>query len=230
MFLLQAKIGASDAPLNVPFTWPAGQSLASAIRSTLQVAAPMLTPQINISPNLVLSYTETGYYTNLQQFAQWINERSQSIIGGAYQGVQIATKGDTIQVWDGTQPQSNVIKIQPWDLIGQPTWQGPLTIVFQTVMRADIDLQSVIQLPPTIIQQTSTSLLRIQDKTSFTGNFVVQGAQHYGNFRQPSADSWNTTFQAMPQLKDSGPGAGRERHDRKHHGELSMAKKPHATS
>lgn len=203
VFLILPPTGTVDAPLNVPFTWQAGQPLAAAIRSTLQTAAPELKPQINISPNLVLSYTETGYYTNLQQFAQWINERSQSIIGGAYQGVMISTKGDTIQVWDGTQPQSNVIQIQPWDLIGQPTWQGPNNIVFQTVMRADIDLQSVVKLPPTIIQQTSTSNLRNQDRTSFTGNFIVQSAQHFGNFRQPTADAWNTTFQATPQLQEA---------------------------
>ena len=196
-------VGASDTPLNVPFTWTKGQSLAAAIRATLQVAVPTLTPSINISPNLVLGYTETGYYTNLQQFAQWINQRSQAIIGGAYQGVQISTKGNTIQVWDGTQAQSGTIQIQPWDLIGQPTWQDQANIIFQTVMRADIDLQSVIQLPPTIIQQTSSSQLRLQDRTTFTGRFVVQGAQHYGNFRQPSADLWVTTFQAAAQLKEA---------------------------
>ena len=203
VFLILPPVGASDTPLNVPFTWTKGQSLAAAIRATLQVAVPTLTPSINISPNLVLGYTETGYYTNLQQFAQWINQRSQAIIGGAYQGVQISTKGNTIQVWDGTQAQSGTIQIQPWDLIGQPTWQDQANIVFQTTLRADIDLQSVIQLPPTIIQQTSSSQLRLQDRTTFTGRFVVQGAQHYGNFRQPSADSWNTTFQAAAQLKEA---------------------------
>ncbi len=132
VFLILPPVGASDTPLNVPFTWTKGQSLAAAIRATLQVAVPTLTPSINISPNLVLGYTETGYYTNLQQFAQWINQRSQAIIGGAYQGVQISTKGNTIQVWDGTQAQSGTIQIQPWDLIGQPTWQDQANIVFQT--------------------------------------------------------------------------------------------------
>jgi hypothetical protein len=207
VFLILPPIGTNDAPLNVPFTWPAGTPLASAIRSTLQIAAPTLTPQINISPNLVLAHTETGYYTSLTQFAQWINERSRSIIGGGYAGVQIATKGDKIQVWDGTQSQTNVISIQPWDLIGQPTWQENGVVTFATVMRADIDLQSVIKLPPTIIQQTAASAvyIRNQDRTAFTGNFLIQGAQHYGNFRQPSADSWNTTFQCVPDLKDTAP-------------------------
>jgi hypothetical protein len=208
VFLLQPAIGSPTAPLNVPFTWTKGQSLAAAIRATLQVAVPDMTPQINISPNLVLGYTETGYYQNLQQFAQWVNQRSQPIIGGSYQGVMIATKGSTIQVWDGTQSQGNAIQIQPWDLIGQPTWQDQTTITFATVMRADIDLQSVIQLPPTIIQQTSTSNLRLQDRSTFTGNFVVQGAQHFGNFRQPSADAWNTTFQASVQLKEAAAPSG----------------------
>ncbi len=205
VFLILPPVGTSDTPLNVPFTWTKGQSLAAAIRATLQVAVPTLTPSINISPNLVLGYTETGYYTNLQQFAQWINQRSQAIIGGAYQGVQISTKGNTIQVWDGTQAQSGTIQIQPWDLIGQPTWLDSNALTFQTVMRADIDLQSVIQLPPTIIQQTAAAAvaLRNQDRTTFTGRFVVQGAQHYGNFRQPSADSWVTTFQAAAQLKEA---------------------------
>src|SRR5579872_3427712 len=53
-FFCQGPIGTSDAPLNVPFTWQAGTPLASAIRSTLQIATPTLRPVINISPNLKL--------------------------------------------------------------------------------------------------------------------------------------------------------------------------------
>jgi hypothetical protein len=207
-FYCLPPIGASDAaPLNVPFVWRRGTALASAIRATLQVAVPDMTPNINISPRLVLGFDEVGFYQNLQQFAGWLNQRTIPIIGGAYPGVMISTRGGQIQVWDGTGSQSNTIRIQPQDLIGQPTWLSPLTITFQTVMRADIDLQSVIALPQTIIQQTATSQLRQQDKTSFTGNFIVQAVQHFGNFRQPSADAWNTTFQAAAELKPAPAGS-----------------------
>jgi hypothetical protein len=59
---------------------------------------------------------------------------------------------------------------------------------------------------PTIVTAASLSrFLNIQDKTSFTGNYVVQEIHHYGNFRQPDGASWNTTFNARPQTTAEAP-------------------------
>ena len=85
-------------------------------------------------------------------------------------------------------------QINPWDLIGQPTWQDLNIIAFKTVMRGNVDLGDTMQLPQTIIQQTATSQPRFRDETSFNGQVQILKAQHFGNFRQPSTDAWNTTF------------------------------------
>lgn len=198
VFIVGPNTGSQGSPLNMPFTWQAGTPLSVAVGNVLSTALPNMKQQIAISPNLVLGYTETGYYRNLKSFGQWLNQRTQPIIGGAYQGVQIATRGDTIVVWDGTQQPSAVAQINPWDLIGQPTWLAPQQITFQTVMRGNVQLGSVMQLPQTIIQQTATAQPRFADQTTFTGKVMIIKAEHFGRFRQPDAASWNTTFWATP--------------------------------
>jgi len=199
--LIGPPTGSPSAPQNFTFTWQAGTPLSVAIGNTLRSALPGMKQQISISANLVLGYTETGYYESLRQFAGWVNQRTIPLLGAGSQGVQIGVRGDTVVVWDGTVAPPSIKKIAPQDLIGQPTWSQPGEVTFQTVMRADIGLQDVISLPPTIITQTSSSWLRFQDRTSFTGNFTVQRIHHFGSYRQPEAASWNTTFFANPQLK-----------------------------
>lgn len=198
VFIIRPPTGSPDAPINAPFTWAKGTPLSVALSNVLSTAFPTMKQQISISPNLVLGYDEVGYYRNLKSFSQWLNQRTQPIIGGTYQGVQIATRGDTIVAWDGTQAPSSVQQIDPWDLIGQPTWLEPLVINFQTVMRGNVQPGDTMQLPQTIIQQQASSNLRYQDRTSFNGQVSILKVQHFGSFRQPTADAWNTTFWGYP--------------------------------
>lgn len=193
--------GTQDQPVQFPFTWTAGTPLATALSNVLSVAFPGLKQQISISSNLVLGYTETGYYQSLRQFATWLNQRTQPIIGGTYDGVHISTNGTSVVVWDGTvAPAADAVtQIAPQDLIGQPMWHSLSQITFQTVMRGDIGLQDVVKLPDTILSQDATAMLRFRDKTAFSGKFRVQKMHHFGNFRQPDAASWNTTFWATPE-------------------------------
>jgi len=197
--LFRPASGTPNDPINFSFQWPAGTPLKDAIQQVLGIAFPVQKIVVNISPSLVLGYTETGYYQSAQQFADYINTISKAIIGGtSYIGVHISTDGDTVQVWDGTvvPTASAAIQISPSDLVGQPTWIDPNIIMVKLQLRGDLAINDLIYLPPTLVTTTSGALIRFQDKTSFSGNFLITEMQHYGNFRQPDAMSWNTTIWA----------------------------------
>ena len=196
---IRAGGGSSDAPLNFPFTWKAGTPLGIAIGQTLSIAMPTFKQNIQVSPKLIINHDETGHYETAEQFADFINERSQPIIGGTYRGVTIATNGETVNVFDGTvAPQTSAIKqIAFQDMIGQPTWINIQEISVIFVARGDLNVGDIIHIPPAVYTLTLASVPRFQDRTNFTGNFLISQIHHYGNFRQADAASWNTTVQAI---------------------------------
>ena len=199
-FIPGGDLGSPNEPANFPFSWPAGIPLATAIAQTLSIAMPGVPQTINISPKLVLNYAVTGWYQSAQQFADFINEISWTIIGGAYNGVSIVTNGQTASVFDGTQGGSSVKALAFTDLIGQPTWSGPATISVKTVLRADIHQGDTISIPPSLLTVTAAAApsLALPDKTAFSGAYQVQQVHHYGNLRQADANSWATVFQVTP--------------------------------
>ena len=195
--------GTNDAPKNFALNWQAGTPLSTALSGALTTGLPTAKQQINLSPRLTLSYAVQGLYGTLNNLSTWAQAFSQSVITDTnYQGVTITYDGTTVMVTDQTTPVSNVKAIAFTDLLGQPTWIQAQTIQFKTVMRGDIAVQDVVSLPPgpTIVSGASLQrFLNIQDKTSFTGNYIISDVHHYGNFRQPDGASWNTTFNAYPQ-------------------------------
>lgn len=197
-------IGSANLPQNYPFTWKKGTTLASALTNTFSIALPNLTPDIQISPNLVLAHDEVGHYQSLAQLGKDVRALSKSIIGGNnYDGVSIAVVGRTLRVRDNTTPTPATIQILPQDIIGQPVWLGPNTINVQTVMRADISMNDIIVLPSTIFASNPQSLRGIAAGTkqtfTFQGSFLVGMVRHIGNFRQADAASWTSTFQCYYQ-------------------------------
>lgn len=214
--LFNPSTGNNDTPKNIVQDWKAGTPMQSAIQNTLSTAFPDKTLAVNISGNLILPNDEPGYYASLSQYAQYLKAVSRSIVGGtSYPGVDIAMNGDTISVADGTATSgANVIQIQPQDLIGQPTWmpadaEGVTGIQVKCVMRADIHVQDLVQLPPTLVTTTGGSSPRFRDLPTFTGQYFVARVHHWGNFRQPSADSWCTVInlQALTTGDTSGSAA-----------------------
>jgi len=190
--------GSPDAPVNLTLNWLAGQPLHVALKNTLQTAFPKNKIAIAINPNIIQAHTEPGVYGSLGEFAEVINDIT-SAQGG--QGVCMATHGDgTILCWDGTQP-APVKQINFQDLIGQVTWIAPLTITAKLVMRGDLHIGDIINLPQAITTTTPQALTRFADKTTFTGNFIITQIQHWGRFRQPDAASWCTTIWCNPQPK-----------------------------
>lgn len=191
------------------FYWKAGTSLSDSLASVLTQAMPGYTQKISISPNLTLPHDEAGSYENLQQFAGFLQEMTQSdgakIYGEQYSGVQIAIVGQQIRAFDNSVA-STAKQLAFTDLIGQPTWIDPATISFKTVLRADYAVGDSVQFPtvglssPYVLTSPSAALPNVpaRSKAIFQGSFTIIEVHHYCNFRQADADSFATGFAAVP--------------------------------
>jgi hypothetical protein len=201
------SVGTPIEPGNLSFTMPPGMPLGTAIKNTLAAARPGIPVAVNVSPNLVLNYPQVGHYTTLERFASFVKALSLGIVGSAsYGGVQITTNGASVTVFDGTAPPTpKPIAFQ--DLMGQPTWVGPGTISFKTVLRADIHMGDTVTLPQTLFTQSTAAnqqfLANPQYSLTFNGSFQIIQCHHYGNSRQNDSSSWTTVFQAVPAIVDT---------------------------
>ncbi len=182
-------------PQNIVINWKAGTPLAQAIATALTTAFPTYKQTINISKNLVLATDEKGFYGNLTQFAQYLKQISQDVVGGTYQGVDIVVGDSSFNVYDGTTVTTPK-QIQFTDLIGQPVAFGPLQISMNCVMRADLSVGDYIKMPPALVETTQNSLSQYKQSSIYQGSFQIDTLRHVGNFRQPSGMSWITTIQA----------------------------------
>jgi hypothetical protein len=193
------------AKQNVSFNWSAGSSLKDALQTTLSNAAPTYSISgINISPRLILPADEAGQYDNLITFAQYVKNLSQQILGTPtstppYLGVDILVQNGVITVSDQTQPTQNPNKqVLFTDLVGQPTYINPGEIQVTTIMRHDIQPFDIITLPNTVVTIAPGDPGTQIDKSVFSGDFVVAQARHIGNFREPDALAWISTFDCVP--------------------------------
>jgi hypothetical protein len=206
------------APMDIQFTWPQGTQIGPAIQTALlgafgpgsssqqqyTVSAP------NIANSLATGVDQKGTYPSLATFAAFILDKSQEIgrqqYGENYPGVQIIPQGNAIYITDGQGPSATPVTMLNFqDLIGQPTWIGPATVNFKTVLRADIQVGQNIKFPMGInapfaltSQAAASPLAPASSRTAFQGSFRVTEAHHFANFRQADAESWNTTFSAVP--------------------------------
>jgi len=208
-FVITVDGGATQAnPAALSFLWKKGEPLAGVLKQTLQAAYPKLKVSVSISSSLVSTQDEQGVYQTIQQFASYIRGASQAIIGGNYPGVTIVLKDDVITCTDGTAgaaagdsttSSEPVISILTQDMIGQATWLNAFTVQFNTVMRSDISVASLITLPALAGLQAVTtpqSQSVARGKSTFTGTWTVSYVRHIGNSRAPDAQSWISTFQA----------------------------------
>lgn len=205
-FMITADLGATQSePANIQFLWKKGQPLGPVLRSCLQSAFPSIPVTVSIDSRLVVSQDEAVVFDTLQQLGLYITKVSQNILkttatGTPYQGVKIFRNGDGIAATDNSEVAANPIIIKAQDIIGQPTWLGANTIQFNTVLRADLTISSVVTLPliaglQAVTNANSASNARI--KNAFDGTWIINTIQHVGNSREPSAQSWISNFTAV---------------------------------
>jgi hypothetical protein len=176
-FIVTSDGGAAGQQLNISFNWKKGAPVSQAVQQTLQAAlqGQGYTVNVNVSPNLVLPSDQPGTYNNLRQFAQYLNQITQPILGGTYNGVEILVSQKTVTVWDGTLTQTPT-QIAYTDLIGQPTWMPTTQVTIAP----------------------GNPLTPVSNKSIFQGTFGIKEMRHIGNFRQPDALAWITVMNAYP--------------------------------
>lgn len=198
--IIAPSLGSNAKPANIVVDWTAGTKMSDALNVTLSNAFKQYgKPSININPNLVLGYNEQSKYPSIEPFAKFVLQKSQSILGGNYPGVNIWFNNGTLLVTDQTTP-TPAKKILFQDMIGQPTWIENNNMQFKCMMRADIAIGDTIQMPAAIVTTTSAaSTSQLNLKSTFEGTFYISEMRHVGNFRQADAESWVTTFNGAPQ-------------------------------
>ncbi len=194
----------NDLPGNIVFSASAGLPLSGPITSCLSVAYPGIPVNISISPNIAFNHTESSAYATLSQFSRYLNSVTAGMLGSDYPGIDIVFQGNQFFVFDGTQAASKV-NVAFTDLIGQPSWITVNTLQFRTVMRADIAVGSIVNLPPGMqsqpgIVQTAQSAVPagLKYQTSFQGEFLIRAVRHVGSYRQPDGNAWVSIFNATP--------------------------------
>ena len=199
-WVIVADMGSADDPKNIILNWAQGQTLQSALEATFATAFPGAEVSYAISDNLVAPESITGYYATMEQLSRDVLAASLSIMNDPnYQGVAIFQHGGSFSVYDGTSPTSPK-PIAFEDLIGQPTWIDQGTVQFKCTLRADFQVGDFVSFPKVLATQTSAGAppfgSGLKNKSSFDGTFQLTDEHHFGNFRQPDAASWNTTFNA----------------------------------
>lgn len=215
----------ASTPCNLTFVWSKGQAMSTAIAQCLMVAFPQLSIQMQISANLVWSsdVPKTAYFQNLQQFAQFINATSKSVLAGpnpantiyaqstnpAYLGVCITLGGGTLVVQDFTT-QTNPIQIAFQDLVGQPNWSAPGQVQLVTCLRGDITVGDFVNFPPSTgttgsfgspnggaspLVNGNTSTSQYTGNSAFQGTALVTKCRHLGDSRSLTGLGWVTALE-----------------------------------
>ena len=192
--------------------WAKGQSIQDAINKCITSAMPGYKCSFSLASTLTGTHDDLGFYNDFSSLAEVILNASRSVNKASdYYGVQFFVAGTTFYVFDNAS-SANPKKIEFTDLVGQPTWLGPVDypkIMLQTVMRADLTLNDVITMP--LFNQTGSqtlagygtiapsgqSIQTPKDRSLFQGNFQITSLRHIGDSRNPDGGAWVSVIEAV---------------------------------
>lgn len=212
-FVLNYAHYSYNQPGNFVLNWPRKTSLKAALTTCFNVAYPNLGAPLHDSPTGILMLIGDGYIlqhdvyhavNTLHDLSQMITSLTRSIKSP---GVTITFQSSQNQiiVSDGTVALGKPIPIAFTDLVGQPTWIDQNVMQFTTVMRADVQVGSIVSMPTGLPESAGTVILTkdslpssLKYQTSFQGNFTITGVRYIGNFRDPSGLSWVSIFRCVP--------------------------------
>lgn len=199
--------GSIDEPKNYTFTWAKGEKLDAMIGRVIQTTLPGVPQRITLSEQRVNTQQDkVGVYSTFEQFAQAVQEMTKGQLGANDVGVTMVTNGQAVAVADGTPTKApdKPKQIRFQDLLGQVTWIAPNQISAKLVLRGDLSVLDWVQFPEGISVTTTpqamssfggTGAQNPSNKLTFAkSKFQIFQMQHWGNFRQPDAQSWNTTI------------------------------------
>ncbi len=190
-----------------------GEKLSDVLTRALTTAYPGFTLDIAISDLLVLAEDGVGVYSRLTQLAATIRSQSFSIINrDDYTGVQMVMQNRKIRVFDNTVGEAGGIQILPQELIGQPTWIGPVSASFKCPLRADLRCGDRVELPQNIISgpgallavNSERSYSSLRSQVNFSGAFLITSVRHVGEYLNPdNSNSWVTIYEAVALAKNT---------------------------
>ena len=193
-------------PINLVWNLQPNQWVGDAIKETLARAFPNVNVNLAISQNLRRAEQDAGMYQSMEQFAQYIQQLSNSILGTqGYLGVHFSSHSNTMDVWDGTQSIGSGF-VDALDLIGQPTWIDINKVSVKVVMRAGLNIGKTITLPQTLFNVAADSNAAFgtpipgstqRTRNSFSGDFIITRIVHIGDFRSPDGANWSTNIEAI---------------------------------
>jgi hypothetical protein len=197
--------------LSITLNGKKGEKLGDVLRRALAEAFPDFTLEINISDKLILAEDGVGVYDRIGQLAATMRSQSFSIINSdSYTGVQMVMQNRFIRVFDNSSVSGAGIQILPQELIGQPTWIGPVSVSFKCPMRADLRCGDSVTLPENIISGPSAllsvnndrSYAMLRNAVNFTGQFLITSVRHVGQYLSPdNSNSWVTIYEAVALAK-----------------------------
>lgn len=203
-FVINPGVYTQDNPGNFVLNWTAGLGLHTALTNMFSVVYPSMPVSMNISTDLVLSHDEPHHASTLDGIADVVLDMTKgNFIGAAYPGVSLSIQAGKVLAFDQTVTSASK-QIVYTDLIGQPTWIAPLTMIMKVVMRYDLQLGSTFTMPkglqntPGAVATTQNSLSsQLKSSLTFSGDFIVIDLRHIGSFRSPDGGSWVTVITAI---------------------------------
>ena len=217
-------------PLNLIHNLLPNMPLSSAIQETLNRALPGVPVNMAIHPSLKLGYQDAGMYQSLQQYAGFIKNLSNSIMGSKnYGGVRMTSNGTGIDVWDGTTSLGTG-DVTALDLIGQPVWVNRYQVSVKVVMRADLKPGMDFTIPPNTLMTLGPGAIQIgtseqRTNISIPGTFKIDKVLHIGAFRNPDGNNWCTIYEATGGL-EGGTAEDNPAADAQHATEINQQQNP----
>lgn len=194
-----------DNPGNFVLHWDKGVQLSTALQQCLSTAYPSLQISINIGSQYV-NNSGVGYHTaaTLDELSAWLFDFTDTNFQSP---VSIAIQKNVVMVYDKSYNPSPTVQLNFNDFLGQPTWVNVNQLQINTVMRADIQIGTIITLPsglqnaPGFVTTTAASLpSSLKYQSSFQGNFQVIGVRMIGNFRSSDSTNWSTIITCVPNV------------------------------
>lgn len=185
------------------------EKLADVIMRALTDAYPEKEVQIAISENLTLAEEWRAVYYRVSQFAAMIRSQSVYMLGVNvnYAGISIVVQGERVLVFDNADPASDALvkAIQPYELLGQPSWIGFNKLTWKCPLRADIQCGDLVSLPADIFSGAGGILVRAtatpypqRTTSNFSGQFIVTQVRQIGRFLDADGNTaWTTVFEGI---------------------------------
>ena len=201
-FVVMADTGLINKPANIQLQWLKGQKISDALTNCIGNAfpGPIFKTVINIEGDFIATKDNVGVYQNLSQLAWHINTMTKQM-KDSYQGIDFYYKDNEIHIFD--QPNTGGSKkISLADMVQQPVLIEPLTMQCYLVLRGDLSIGDIIELPKTPYTTQSSSFSQYPSSTKNSimmpnSKYWIKKIRHFGNFRSANPLEWITIVDAV---------------------------------